>query len=159
MDTNPFVARIKLPIGTNAKLPKHATGSVSSEPSATLPDVADAVASIEPGTKLPNGTSPKLPKLRLSTAERLRRLEEAMAFLRQHLAAGPQPARVLLKAANNAGIAERTLHRAKDLLGVTTERSGGYAARGQWVWYPPASNSGSQSMAAHEKAAVASRSL
>lgn len=53
-----------------------------------------------------------------------------MAFLRQHLASGPQPARTLLKAARKAGIAERTLHRAKDLLDVTSERSGGYAGHG-----------------------------
>ena len=70
---------------------------------------------------------------RLSAAERLRRLEEAMVFLRQRLATGPQPARMLLQAANTAGIAERTLHWAKDLLGVTTERSGCYGGHGQWV--------------------------
>ena len=90
----------------------------------------------------------------MSAAEQLRRLEEAMAFLRQHLAAGPQPARKLLKAANAAGIAERTLHRAKDLLGVTTERSGGYAAYGQWVWFPPASPSSPVPVDAHEAGAL-----
>jgi hypothetical protein len=78
----------------------------------------------------------KLPKPRLSVAERLWQLVEAMAFLCQHLAAGPQPARVLLKAARTAGIAERTLHRAKDALGVRPERSGGYGAHGQWTGYP-----------------------
>lgn len=78
----------------------------------------------------------KLPQPWLTSAERLRRLEEAKAFLYKQLAGGPQPARTLLKAAKAAGIAERTLHRAKDLLGVTTERAGGYAEHGQWVWYP-----------------------
>ncbi len=81
--------------------------------------------------QLPNEAHAQVPKPRFSTAERLRRLEEAMTFLRQHLAAGPQPARRLLKAANMAGIAERTLYRANDLLGVRTERAGGYAAHGQ----------------------------
>ena len=78
-----------------------------------------------------------MPSQRVSAAERLRRLAEAKAFLRQYLATGPQPARTLLKAARAAGIATRTLHRAKDALGVRPERSGGYGAHGQWTWYPP----------------------
>jgi hypothetical protein len=88
--------------------------------------------------KVPNRTDTKLPQPLLSPAERLRRLEEAKAFLCRQLAGGPQPARMLLSNARAAGIAERTLHRAKDLLGVTTERAGGYAGYGQWVWYPEA---------------------
>lgn len=111
MGTSPFVA-VKLPVETNTKLPKNMAGLATGEPSA------------------------KLPRPRLSAAERLWRLEEALAFSRAHLAAGPQPARALLNAARTAGIAERTLHRAKDLLGVTTQRIGGYAGHGQWVWYP-----------------------
>lgn len=79
-----------------------------------------------------------MPSQRSSAAERLRRLEEAKAFLRAHLAAGSQPARALLKAARAAGIATRTLHRAKDAIGVRPERSGGYGAHGQRIWYPPA---------------------
>ena len=85
--------------------------------------------------KLPEGAHTKLPKPRLSAEERLRRLEEAIAFLGQHLASGPQPAKALLQAAYAAGIAERTLHRAKDVLGVTTEHTGWH---GQWVWRPSA---------------------
>ncbi len=85
--------------------------------------------------KLPGGTTAKVPKQRLRAAERLRRLEEAITFLRQHLAAGPQPAKALLQAAYTAGIAERTLHRARDVLGVTTEHTGWH---GEWVWRPPA---------------------
>lgn len=72
---------------------------------------------------MPNGFS-KRPILQLSSAERLHRLEEAITFLRQHLAAGPQPAKILLQAATSAGIAARTLHRAKDVLEVTTEHTG-----------------------------------
>ena len=84
--------------------------------------------------KLPTEARAKLTKPRLSAAERLRRLEEATTFLRQQLAAGPQPAKKLFQAAYAAGIAERTLHRAKDALGVTTEHTGW---QGQWVWRPP----------------------
>ena len=87
-------------------------------------------------SKLPNWESAELPKARMSAAERLRRLEEAIAFLQHHLAAGPQPAKTLLQAAYAAGIAERTLHRAKDVLGVTTAHTGWH---GGWVWVPPAS--------------------
>ncbi len=85
--------------------------------------------------------SAKLPKPRVSAEERLRRLEEAIAFLRQHLADGPQPAKTLLQAAKSAGIAERTLHRAKDVLGVTAEHTGWH---GQWIWRPPAAALASQ---------------
>ena len=84
-------------------------------------------------SKLPNMDGSKLPNPRLSATERLRRLEEAIAFLQHHLAAGPQPAKSLLQAAKSVGIAERTLHRAKDVLGVTTEHTGWH---GGWVWVP-----------------------
>ncbi len=91
--------------------------------------------------KMPSRTNAKLPKPRVSAEERLRRLEEAIAFLRQRLAAGPQPAKTLLQAAYTAGIAERTLHRAKDVLGVTTEHTGWH---GQWIWQPPSAAPTSQ---------------
>lgn len=106
------------------------------------------------------GTNPfvaaKLPSSQLSAAERLRRLEEALAFLRAHLVAGPQPARTLLNAANTEGIAERTLHRAKDLLNVTTEREGGYTAPGQGIWYPPVAPSDSTVSLARQEVQVPS---
>ena len=108
-----FAPNMKLPPGTNAKLPSEVEGEVSC------------------------GKSAKMPRQRISAAERLRRLEEAKAFLRAHLSACPQPARTLLRAARAAGIATRTLHRAKDALGIRPERSGGYGAHGQWTWYPP----------------------
>ena len=102
------------------------------------PFVASAKMPI-PEASMSTGTNAQLPLMwQLSVAERLRRLEEAKAFLRQQLAAGPQPARAVLKAARAAGIATRTLHRAKDALGVRPERSGGYGAHGRWTWYPPA---------------------
>lgn len=72
-----------------------------------------------------------------SAAERLRRLEEAKAFLRQHLGAQPMPARTLIKEASAIGIASRTLHRAKDTLGVRVQRQG-WGQGGQWLWAAPA---------------------
>ena len=138
MGIDPFAANAQLPPGTNPKLPKSTVGPSSGAPN----------------TKLPNDAEASLPKPRLSAAERLRRLEEAKVFLRQHLAAGPQPARSLLKTAKAAGIAERTLHRAKDLLDVTTERAGGYAEHGQWIWYPPPVTGASAMPAAGVRAAA-----
>lgn len=87
------------------------------------------------------GTNPfvaniKVPKQRLSDEERLRRLEEAKVYLRQHLTAQPMPARVLIKDAKAAGIASRTLHRAKDALGVQVQRQG-WGHGGQWLWAAP----------------------
>jgi hypothetical protein len=73
--------------------------------------------------------------MHMSAAERLRRLEEAKAFLRQQLVGSPQPARAMLKAAKAAGIAKRTLHRAKASLGVQVHRDG-WGKRGRWVWLP-----------------------
>jgi hypothetical protein len=132
MDMEPFVVSAKLPSETNAKLPKSAGFTVGE-------------------------TAASLTKLRLSAVERRRRLEEAKAFLRQHLAGGPQPACALFKAAKLAGIAERTLHRAKDLLGVTTERVGGYAGRGQWIWYPSADTTASAADVGGRQTAVTSQ--
>ena len=78
----------------------------------------------------------KVPTMRMSGAERLRRLEEAKAFLRQHLAAHPVPARTLIKDAKTVGIASRTLHQAKDALGVQVQRQG-WGQGGQWLWAVP----------------------
>ena len=102
-----------------------------------MPNEAETVLPPGTNTKMPFASATQMPSQRISAAERLRRLEEAKAFLRAHLTAGPQPARAVLKAARAAGIATRTLHRAKDALGVRPERSGGYGAHGQWTWYPP----------------------
>lgn len=52
--------------------------------------------------KLQGGKNAKLPKQRLSAAERLRRPEDAITFLQEQLAAGPQPAKTLLQAAKLA---------------------------------------------------------
>lgn len=71
----------------------------------------------------------------VSTEERLRRLEEAKAFLRLQLTDGAQPARTVLRAARAAGIAMRTLNRAKAAQGVRVRREG-WGKQGQWMWLP-----------------------
>lgn len=73
----------------------------------------------------------------MDAEEQRRRLEEAKVSLRQQLATSPASARRLLQAATVEGIAERTLYRAKDALGIATARAGGYGASGQWMWSAP----------------------
>lgn len=85
--------------------------------------------------KMPT-TGTKVPKPRINAAERLRRLEEAKAFLRQHLTTKPLPAQALIKDAKTVGISIRTLHRAKDALGVKVQRQG-WGQGGQWLWAVP----------------------
>ena len=63
-------------------------------------------------------------------------LEEAKAWLRDVLSSGPQPAAEVKAQAKADGIAERTLLRAKDSLGVQSEREG-YASKGRWMWFLP----------------------
>ena len=58
--------------------------------------------------------------------------EEAAAFLREVLADGPVPARTVLAEADAAGIAEKTLKRAKKRLGVASDRGDG-----AWSWRLP----------------------
>jgi hypothetical protein len=69
----------------------------------------------------------------LNAEERLRRLEEAKAFLRRALASGPQPASTLLDAAAAEGIAEGTLYHAKKALDVVSTHRG-YGVGSQWMW-------------------------
>jgi hypothetical protein len=64
-------------------------------------------------------------------------LEEAEEWLQDFLAAGPEPATKVLRAAQKAGIAERTLWRAKQRLGVRAEKAKGTLG-GSWCWVLPA---------------------
>jgi putative DNA primase/helicase len=57
--------------------------------------------------------------------------DEAMAFLLDILGNGPASAKVVLAAAREAGIAERTLHRAKKALRVVSGKSNFDSG---WVW-------------------------
>jgi len=62
-------------------------------------------------------------------------LDEATAFLREALASGPRPAAEVKIAAKEAGIAERTLERARLRAGILTRKEG--FAGAPWVWMPP----------------------
>jgi len=61
-------------------------------------------------------------------------VDEAADFLCSELGDGPRPASDVVKAARGAGIAEKTLRRAKDRLGVKSEK-GGFGAG--WSWRLP----------------------
>jgi putative DNA primase/helicase len=62
--------------------------------------------------------------------------DEAVEFLRVELADGPKPAKEVDEAARMAGITEKPLRRAKDHLGVKSERHG-FGKEGAWVWCLP----------------------
>lgn len=64
-------------------------------------------------------------------------LAEAKSFLIDLLTAGPLPRKELEKAADGAGISDKTLRRAKTALGVVAERTGGLAGEGKWTWRLP----------------------
>jgi AAA domain-containing protein len=63
-------------------------------------------------------------------------VDEAAEFLRAELSAGPRPAGDLLRAARQAGHAEKTLRRAKNLVGVRAVRQG-FGTGGAFVWALP----------------------
>ena len=58
--------------------------------------------------------------------------DEAVSVLRDLLADGPRPSREVFSEAAEAGVAKRTLERAKKTLGVKSEKDGG-----QWLWSMP----------------------
>jgi hypothetical protein len=62
-------------------------------------------------------------------------LTDAGDFLAGELANGPMPAKAIQKSAREAGIAERTLQRAKAALKVISQKDG---AAGPWLWMLPA---------------------
>ncbi len=64
---------------------------------------------------------------------------EAVEFLEEVLVEGPVPAAQVKEEAEDAGISERTLARAKKTLGVMSYREGesGSRGRGQWLWKLP----------------------
>jgi hypothetical protein len=61
-------------------------------------------------------------------------LGEAADFLREYLADGPKNSKAAQKAADDAGVAPRTLRRAREKLRVKTQKS---RVTGQWVWALP----------------------
>ena len=66
--------------------------------------------------------------------------DEATEFLKEELENGPVEARQVLRDARNVSIAERTLKRAKDKLGIKTSRRGkkGKRGGGKFIWELPA---------------------
>lgn len=63
--------------------------------------------------------------------------DDAAAFLRAELSAGPVRAADLRKRADSAGMAWRTLERAKKRVGVITRHVGGPGEGGYWTWELP----------------------
>ena len=63
---------------------------------------------------------------------------DAETFLRELLADGPQPAKDVQKAAREAGIADKTLERARYRLGVASKRQEGAGKASPWYWHAPA---------------------
>jgi hypothetical protein len=64
-------------------------------------------------------------------------VQDAMDVLRTILEGGPMPSEEIKKETRRAGVADRTLHRAKSLLGVKS-RKVGFAGKGAWQWSLPA---------------------
>jgi len=65
---------------------------------------------------------------------------EAVEFLNEVLADGPLPAKQIIEEADDAGIAEKTLRRAKNLLDVIVYRentTGEKRGSGRWLWKLP----------------------
>ena len=59
---------------------------------------------------------------------------EAVDFLREYLADGPKNSKAAQKAADDAGVAPRTLRRAREKLNIKPQKS---RVTGQWVWALP----------------------
>src|ERR1700730_17595082 len=59
--------------------------------------------------------------------------DEAKDFLTEALSDGPLAAKEVKRQAEEAGIASRTLKRAKRVLSVEARREGGIAERGRWL--------------------------
>jgi putative DNA primase/helicase len=74
----------------------------------------------------------------VNSAEERGRLEEAKGFLEEVLRGGAVKANELFAEARGAGIAEKTLRRAKDELGVVVARvTQGNQGQGYWTWGLP----------------------
>lgn len=63
-------------------------------------------------------------------------LDEAVDFLREVLSRGPRPAKDVKSEARSAGIAERTLDRAKSRMGVRAQKHG-FTESSTWLWELP----------------------
>lgn len=70
-------------------------------------------------------------------------LQDAQDVLRTILAQGAVTSRLVIAEARKAGVSERTLKRAKTVLGVKSQLLG-FGAQGQWQWRLPESSTGCQ---------------
>lgn len=71
------------------------------------------------------------------TGDELSRVGEAMQFLQKTLADGPRRVDEIKKEAAVLSISDRTLVRAKNKLGIASDRVGGVADKGHWTWAMP----------------------
>jgi AAA domain/Domain of unknown function (DUF3854) len=71
------------------------------------------------------------------TAEESNAILDAKSFLTKLLSGGPKAAKDVKQEAKTAGIAERTLIRARYIIGVTSNRVGGTGKDGYWEWELP----------------------
>lgn len=111
------------------------------------PKVASLTCTVEPvtlddGTPTarlrPTGSSTASADDLLDTLHGTERTErnEAAELLRAELSSGPQPVKELKAAAEDAGIAWRTVERAKSLIGAkATRESDGSSGTGRWIWH------------------------
>ncbi|MBI4506415.1 MAG: AAA family ATPase [Chloroflexi bacterium] len=63
-------------------------------------------------------------------------MDEAKDWLRSELMTGARPSKVLQREARGAGIADITLRRAREALGIRPQRVG-YGSAGEWMWALP----------------------
>jgi hypothetical protein len=75
--------------------------------------------------------------------------QDADAFLRELLPTGPVASKDIFRAAKANGISRATLFRAKKRLGIPARRAGGFAAEGEWQWWPPSKESREASYESH----------
>jgi putative DNA primase/helicase len=68
-----------------------------------------------------------------SSPEERSATEDAADFLKDALSGGAVDSKEMMRQARQAGIAERTLHRAKKVLGVTSKRDA-FGRAGKWLW-------------------------
>lgn len=109
-------------------------------PAASAPDAGTLAGTPPPShaaAPAPGASVVDTPVLRPPT-----KVAEATVWLRARLAYGPVPATHVYAAAALAGIARRTLERAKRLLGARSEVDRRATPRRRWCWRLPGSRPG-----------------
>jgi hypothetical protein len=125
-----IVAHVKCNVGPEA-------GSVLHEIRPVLIPASGADPEVETATIIEIGESDHDAERLLSSRgdpEERSALEEAVAFLEEELSDRKMDAKTVKRASQDVGISPRTLDRAKQRLGVVSERVGGIAEAGHWTW-------------------------